>query len=563
MTKLHLVKKDRSRAKGWLGGISGCALAVICAGLIFLSAFAPSDQAQTNPATKPTTSVERRWELLAHGSGERLWLAVTTPANWSGVQQSIVRERAMQGNWYDLSNFPSRLISLTDLQGQLVVAVDGGEWKRISGEQFASGPLLPGHGEILAVAGQDSSLWAIGFAEGARPETLTPATKRGVGTVVATTKPALPTTRPEQLQLFQLKSERWAHITELPPEIRTAQGREISLIIQKGTPLIAFKDSANAITILRFNAEGKKWSPAGAIKTSFTVRKLKLMTARDKIIAWAVGENGVGAFYFPKDNQPTPDSVWREQLLSVPATVNVMDASATAAGDELHLFIIRPDEEFVEQKYSLGGKEQPHSLAELPPPTNPDETTLKELINWGLLGLLMVVTLVTANKGGSAEIVVADKVELPVAAFGLRLAAGLIDLWPAYIYEILVVHHFQNGVKLSQLYTDRYLVQAGWILTAVYFLHMVLGEIFWGKTLGKLCVGLRTVAMNGRPAPIGSIVLRNLMKMIEVLVLLGFPLIVIFFNPLRQRIGDIAAGTVVIARNPRKKETDPKEKELD
>ena len=103
MTKLHLVKKDRSRAKGWLGGISGCALAVICAGLIFLSAFAPSDQAQTNPATKPTTSVERRWELLAHGSGERLWLAVTTPANWSGVQQSIVRERAMQGNWYDLS----------------------------------------------------------------------------------------------------------------------------------------------------------------------------------------------------------------------------------------------------------------------------------------------------------------------------------------------------------------------------------------------------------------------------------------------------------------------------
>ena len=563
MTKSYLVKEDRSRAEGWPGGIERFALPTICAAWMLMSLFAPPVLAQSTPATKPSTSSARRWELLAHGSGERLWLVVTTPANWSESQRTFVRERAMQGNWYDLNNFPSRLISLADLQGQLVVSLDDGEWKRISGEQFASGPLLPGQGKILALAGQDSSLWAIGFAEGARPETLTPATMRGVGIATATTKVSLPTTRPEQLQLYQLKLERWSRIAELPPEVRTAQGREISLVVQKAAPLIAYKDSTNGITILRFNAESKTWSPAGAIKTSFPVRKLKLMTAREKVVAWAVGENGVGAFYFPPENQPTAEAAWREQPLSVPATLSVMDAVATAAGDELHLFIVRPDEEFVEQKYSLGGKEQLLSLAELPPPTNADETTLRELITGGLLGLLMVVTLVTANKGGPAEIVTIDKVDFPVASFGLRLAAGMIDLWPAYLWGIVVVHHFQNGVKLSQLYTDRFSVQAGCILAAVYLLHMVVGEIFRGKTLGKWCVGLKVVAMNGNRAPIGSIVLRNLLKVIEeVPVLLGSPFIVIFFNPLRQRIGDFAAGTVVIANAPRLKKADANEDEL-
>lgn len=563
MIKSYRIKKNCYGAERRPGGIGRFVLPVLCAVWMSLGLLASSVVAQPTPATKPSTSSARRWELLAHGSGERLWLVVTTPANWSESQRTFVRERAMQGNWYDLNNFPSRLISLADLQGQLVVSLDDGEWKRISGEQFASGPLLPGHGEILALAGQDAGLWAIGFAEGARPETLTPATMRGAGTGTSATKAAFPTTRPEQLQLYQLKLERWSRIAELPPEIRTAQGSEISLVIQKSRPLIAYKNSTGGITILRLNADGKTWSPAGAIRASFPVRKLKLMAARDKLIAWAVGENGVGAFYFPPENQAAADGGWREQLLSVPATVNVMDVSATVAGDELHLFIIRPDEEFVEQKYSLGGKEQPHSLAELPPPTNPDETTLKELFNWGLLGLLMVVTLVTANKGGPTEIVTVDKIDFPVASFGLRLAAGMIDLWPAYVWGIVVVHHFHNGVKLSQLYTDRFSVQADFIFAAIYLLHMVIGEIIWGKTLGKWCVGLKVVAMNGSRAPIGSIVLRNLLKMIEeVPVLLGFPLIVIFFNPLRQRIGDFAAGTVVITKTPRLKEADAKASEV-
>ena len=558
MIKSYFVNEDRSCAKGWRRGIDSLKMAVVGAAYILAGLFTATIFAQPTPATKPSTSVARRWELLAHGSGERLWLAVTTPANWAESQRTFVRERAMQGDWHDLNNFPSRLISLADFHGQLVVSLDNGEWKRISGDQFASGSPLPGHGEILALAGQDAGLWAVGFAEGARPETVSSTTTRTTGLQSAAAKPALPTTRPEQLQLYQLAADHWTHVAELPPEVRTAQGVEISLISSKGSPIIAYKESANGISMLRFNPENKSWLAAGKIKTSFSVRKLKLMSARDKVMAWAVGENGVGAFYFPQENQPAIDMAWREQLLSVPASVSVMDSAATAAGDELHLFIIRPDEEFVEQKYSLGGKEQLHSLTKLPPPTNPEETTLKELINWGLLGLLMVITLVTANKGGSAEVVTVEKVELPVATFGLRLAAGLIDLWPAYIYEILVVHHFQNGVKLSQLYTDHFLVQVGWILSAVYLLHMVAGEIFWGRTIGKFCVGLRVVAMNGQRAPIGSIVLRNLLKVIEVLVLVGFPLIVIFFNPLRQRIGDFAAGTVVIAKNPPVKEKDVK-----
>jgi uncharacterized RDD family membrane protein YckC len=38
------------------------------------------------------------------------------------------------------------------------------------------------------------------------------------------------------------------------------------------------------------------------------------------------------------------------------------------------------------------------------------------------------------------------------------------------------------------------------------------------------------------------------MRVVEVM--LGFPLLVIFFNPLRQRVGDFTAGTVVVAKRP-------------
>jgi uncharacterized RDD family membrane protein YckC len=140
-------------------------------------------------------------------------------------------------------------------------------------------------------------------------------------------------------------------------------------------------------------------------------------------------------------------------------------------------------------------------------------------------------------------------VEFALAPFAQRLAAGLIDLWPIYAGELLIVHHFNRGVKLSQVYTDRFSMWVSIIAVAVYLLHTLVAELIWQRSLGKMFVGLRVVGLDGnRPAP-AQIVLRNLMRVIEVMT--GFLLLVVFFNPLRQRAGDLTAGTVVVTQRSR------------
>jgi uncharacterized RDD family membrane protein YckC len=41
-----------------------------------------------------------------------------------------------------------------------------------------------------------------------------------------------------------------------------------------------------------------------------------------------------------------------------------------------------------------------------------------------------------------------------------------------------------------------------------------------------------------------SIILRNILRVLDLAII---PLVLVFLTPLRQRIGDLAAGTVVIA----------------
>jgi uncharacterized RDD family membrane protein YckC len=85
-----------------------------------------------------------------------------------------------------------------------------------------------------------------------------------------------------------------------------------------------------------------------------------------------------------------------------------------------------------------------------------------------------------------------------------------------------------------------------WIAAyGVYFLHTLLSELFTGRTLGKWIFGLRVTTLDGaRPRPM-ALLIRNFVRVLEFHLLL--PLIVIVFSPLNQRIGDMAAGTVVLA----------------
>jgi uncharacterized RDD family membrane protein YckC len=76
--------------------------------------------------------------------------------------------------------------------------------------------------------------------------------------------------------------------------------------------------------------------------------------------------------------------------------------------------------------------------------------------------------------------------------------------------------------------------------------------IFWemltgGRSPGKAMVGLRVVRRDGRPINFRSSAVRNLMRLVDMLpasYVVGF--VAMMLSERRQRLGDTAAGTVVI-----------------
>ena len=57
--------------------------------------------------------------------------------------------------------------------------------------------------------------------------------------------------------------------------------------------------------------------------------------------------------------------------------------------------------------------------------------------------------------------------------------------------------------------------------------------------------GLRVVNLDGSRVRPRAAMLRNILRVVD-LTLALFPLVMIFLSPLRQRIGDVAAGTLVV-----------------
>jgi uncharacterized RDD family membrane protein YckC len=91
-------------------------------------------------------------------------------------------------------------------------------------------------------------------------------------------------------------------------------------------------------------------------------------------------------------------------------------------------------------------------------------------------------------------------------------------------------------------------VVAGWVST--YLADFFLFETLWSRTPGKHFFGLRVCQSDGRPCTLRSALLRTLMRILEVNPLLfgGLPAgIMLLVTKRKQRLGDLLAGTVVIA----------------
>lgn len=89
---------------------------------------------------------------------------------------------------------------------------------------------------------------------------------------------------------------------------------------------------------------------------------------------------------------------------------------------------------------------------------------------------------------------------------------------------------------------------------AVEWLYPVAFELFWnGSTPGKRAFSLMVVNDNGTPVTVGASVIRNLMRVVDFLPMLwAFGLLSMLFTRDFKRLGDLAAGTVVVYRDKRR-----------
>jgi uncharacterized RDD family membrane protein YckC len=132
---------------------------------------------------------------------------------------------------------------------------------------------------------------------------------------------------------------------------------------------------------------------------------------------------------------------------------------------------------------------------------------------------------------------------------GKRVGAALVDAGIILVLLILIASLFGDD-KVSDwslwAETQGRPRVAFLLLTFAYFAGT---ELVWGQTLGKRLLGLRVVRADGSRAEAGPILIRNLVRLIDWLP--AFYVVgaaaVFATGERRQRLGDLAAGTRVVA----------------
>ena len=140
-----------------------------------------------------------------------------------------------------------------------------------------------------------------------------------------------------------------------------------------------------------------------------------------------------------------------------------------------------------------------------------------------------------------------------ISGIGSRFLAALIDTALIIILQVVVVGSMLVVANVSMdnaidTIGGWLLAVAGLISFAFFWGYYIFFEILWnGQTPGKRQIGLRVIRVDGTPVSASEVVIRNLVRIIDFLpTAYGIGVITMFINPSSRRVGDLAAGTVVV-----------------
>ena len=136
---------------------------------------------------------------------------------------------------------------------------------------------------------------------------------------------------------------------------------------------------------------------------------------------------------------------------------------------------------------------------------------------------------------------------LETAGLGSRFVAQLIDL---LLLGALLLAMTAVCIGLAALTGAFAVVYLAFLLIAFAIVlgYFIVCESVWsGRTPGKMALRLRVVDVRGGPLGVGQAIVRNLVRIVDFLPsYYAVGVIAIFATARNQRLGDLAAGTVVV-----------------
>jgi uncharacterized RDD family membrane protein YckC len=145
-----------------------------------------------------------------------------------------------------------------------------------------------------------------------------------------------------------------------------------------------------------------------------------------------------------------------------------------------------------------------------------------------------------------------ENVELDaeVAGFGTRCIAAILDYLILGIVILIITLLFFQAMFSPLRQSQNTTMIALWVgiqFVIVTFYHLIFEFLWNGQTPGKRWLNIRVVQANGLPATTTGLLIRNLVRVFDFFpVFYGIGLAVMFATKNTQRLGDLAAKTVVI-----------------
>lgn len=141
-----------------------------------------------------------------------------------------------------------------------------------------------------------------------------------------------------------------------------------------------------------------------------------------------------------------------------------------------------------------------------------------------------------------------------IAGIGSRFLATLLDtifvglLQAVVILVLVLIMKAYDGSIFADQLSAWVIAIFGLITTLFYWGYYVFFEMLWnGQSPGKRWVGLRVIRSNGTPITLAESLIRNLARLVDFLpAAYGVGIITMFIDKQSRRLGDLAAGTLVV-----------------